>query len=244
MNNKPLEISIKPDALFDYAEEYQIYKKDGVQAYNLIQQDRMEEPAAPGAGFGLINKLLALNSTERNFVKIHMASWDDPVTGMRAMRSAEHYNLKIKSRFFYNQPWAAQENFENQLFLSNKIDEVATAAEKNILAAYISPCNEKNDMVKIAFDGNYINARMTGAAEGDFLNEFIDTLHELKSASHKIRIGLILEEKTNHSKAIFELFITRGLPIDEMFFLAGESKKSILNTFAPDIYFYHPGEIK
>ena len=242
MNNKPLEISIKPDALFDYAEENKIYQKEGMRAYNLIQQHRMEEPATPGAGFGIISKLLALNSAERNFIKVRLSSWDDPVTGMRAMRSAAHYNLKVNSRFYYNQPWAEKKNFENQLFLSNKIDEVATAAQKNILAAYISPCNERSEVVKIAFDGNYINARMTGDSSGNFLDQFIEILNELKGNSEKIRIGLILEEKTNHSQAVFELFVTRGLPIDEMFFLAGESKKSILTKFSPDIYFYHPGE--
>jgi 5'-nucleotidase len=85
-----------------------------------LQLERLEQPAAPGVAFSLVQKLLAFNDAESQRVEVVILSRNDPVSGMRVFRSAQHYGLPIERGSFTQgqPPWRYLQAAERHLFLS------------------------------------------------------------------------------------------------------------------------------
>ena len=100
-----LVVAISSRALFDFEEENQIFEATDDRAYMRLQLDRLDHAAKPGVAFSLVNKLLAFNApaadaAPQQRVEVVILSRNDPVSGMRVFRSAQHYGLPIQRGVF------------------------------------------------------------------------------------------------------------------------------------------------
>jgi 5'-nucleotidase len=86
--NDRLMVAIASRALFDFEEENRLFETGDDQAYMALQMQRLDQPAAPGVAFSLVQKLLAFNR-DRPRVAVVILSRNDPVSGMRVFRSAQ-----------------------------------------------------------------------------------------------------------------------------------------------------------
>ena len=102
-----LVVAISSRALFDFEEENQVFEQGDDRAYMKLQLDRLETPAKPGVAFSLVQKLLAFNTADTQRVEVVILSRNDPVSGMRVFRSAQHYGLPIQRGSFTRgqSPW-------------------------------------------------------------------------------------------------------------------------------------------
>ncbi|HNW62799.1 MAG TPA: 5'-nucleotidase, partial [Piscinibacter sp.] len=91
-----LVVAISSRALFDFEEENQVFEASDDRAYMQLQLQRLERAAKPGVAFSLVNKLLAFNTPGKQRVEVVILSRNDPVSGMRVFRSAQHYGLPIQ----------------------------------------------------------------------------------------------------------------------------------------------------
>src|SRR3954452_9450646 len=89
-----LVVAISSRALFDFEEENRVFEASDDRAYMSLQLERVDSPAKPGVAFSLVNKLLAFNAgAKAPKVEVVILSRNDPVSGMRVFRSAQHYGL-------------------------------------------------------------------------------------------------------------------------------------------------------
>ena len=88
--NGQLVVAISSRALFDFEEENKVFEENDDRSYMDLQLKRLETPAKPGVAFSLVKKLLAFNSPDTQRVEVVILSRNDPVSGMRVFRSAQH----------------------------------------------------------------------------------------------------------------------------------------------------------
>lgn len=162
-NGGPLVVAISSRALFDFEEENRIFEEHNDRAYMQLQLQRLEQPAKPGVAFSLVKKLLAFNETQRKRVEVVILSRNDPVSGMRVFRSAQHYGLGIERGSFTRgqAPWRYLRPLKAHLFLSAHLADVQAALAAGVPAAQVYPLaqlasNQHPDEVRIAFDGDAV----------------------------------------------------------------------------------------
>ena len=182
-----LVVAISSRALFDFEEENEVFEhgegphKD--RAYMNLQLDRLELPAKRGVAFSLVKKLLAFNDTlndkvsgkvndkvndksgnsKTQRVEVVILSRNDPVSGMRVFRSAQHYGLLIERGSFTRgqPPWRYLKPLHANLFLSAHLSDVRAALDAGVPAAQVYPhsahASEAHpNEVRIAFDGDAV----------------------------------------------------------------------------------------
>jgi len=180
-----LVVAISSRALFDFEEENRVFedgmvrppvpgiKKDA--AYMRLQLDRLDVPAKPGVAFSLVKKLLAFNDAPDSLddaspsaklaqrVEVVILSRNDPVSGMRVFRSAQHYGLNIQRGTFNRgeAPWRYLKPLHANLFLSAHLSDVRDALAAGVPAAQVYPhsahASDKHpNEVRIAFDGDAV----------------------------------------------------------------------------------------
>ena len=156
-----LVVAISSRALFDFEEENQVFEQGDDRAYMNLQLDRLETPAKPGVAFSLVQKLLAFNTSEAQRVEVVILSRNDPVSGMRVFRSAQHYGLPIQRGSFTRgqSPWRYLKPLNANLFLSTHLSDVRAALDAGVPAAQVYPhsahASEAHPHeVRIAFDGD------------------------------------------------------------------------------------------
>jgi len=217
-----LVVAISSRALFDFEEENLVFesgfdpgstpdlppgvKKDA--AYMKLQLERLDIPARPGVAFSLVKKLLAFNDAPESAgeaaspappsqrVEVVILSRNDPVSGMRVFRSAQHYGLKIERGTFNRgaPPWRYLKPLNANLFLSTHLSDVRAALEAGVPAAQVYPQSARAsdahpNEVRIAFDGDAV--LFSDEAERVFqsggLNAF--KLHERDKAAQPLLAG-------------------------------------------------------
>jgi 5'-nucleotidase len=158
-----LVVAISSRALFDFEEENRVFEAGDDSAYMQLQLARVEQPARPGVAFSLVNKLLAFNSAERQRVEVVILSRNDPVSGMRVFRSAQHYGLPVQRGVFTRgqPPWRYLRPLAAQLFLSTNEADVRQALAAGVPAARVYPDSARAsaahpEEVRIAFDGDAV----------------------------------------------------------------------------------------
>ncbi|MDP9043576.1 MAG: 5'-nucleotidase [Pseudomonadota bacterium] len=157
-----LVVAISSRALFDFEEENQHFEAHDDRAYMQLQLDRLEQAAKPGVAFSLVNKLLAFNLSAPR-VEVVILSRNDPVSGMRVFRSAQHYGLPIQRGVFTRgkPPWRYLRPLNANLFLSTNEPDVRSALAAGVPAARVYPHSARAsiahpDEVRIAFDGDAV----------------------------------------------------------------------------------------
>ncbi len=158
-----LVVAISSHALFDFEEENQVFEQSDDKAYMRLQLDRVERPAKPGVAFSLVKKLLAFNTPEAQRVEVVILSRNDPVSGLRVMRSAEHYKLPIIRCTFTRgeSPWRYLRPLKANLFLSARAEDVRAALDNGFAAATVATHSAHAQTnypheVRIAFDGDAV----------------------------------------------------------------------------------------
>lgn len=95
-----LVVALSSRALFDFEAENKVFEDGDDSAYMALQLSRLDEIANPGCAFPLVKKLLALNTPEEQRVEVVIVSRNDPVSGLRIFRSAEHHELNLTRGVF------------------------------------------------------------------------------------------------------------------------------------------------
>jgi 5'-nucleotidase len=166
-----LVVAISSRALFDFEEENQHFEATNDRAYMRLQLERLDTAAKPGVAFSLVNKLLSFNGealsgasalpTQR--VEVVILSRNDPVSGMRVFRSAQHYGLPIQRGVFTRgeSPWRYLRPLNAHLFLSTNEADVRSALGAGVPAARVYPNSARASSahpneVRIAFDGDAV----------------------------------------------------------------------------------------
>ncbi len=205
-----LVVAISSRALFDFEEENRVFEANDDRAYMQLQLQRLEEPARPGVAFSLVNKLLAFNPdgprplgpagrppegdrtlSERpggvQRVEVVILSRNDPVSGMRVFRSAQHYGLPIQRGVFTRgeSPWRYLKPLSAHLFLSTNEPDVRSALDAGVPAARVYPNSARASgahphEVRIAFDGDAV--LFSDEAEQVFQREGLDAFQTHESA--------------------------------------------------------------
>ena len=98
-------------------------------AYTAYQIAHEDEVLGPGIAFPLVQKLLAFNTADTQRVEVVILSRNDPVSGMRVFRSAQHYGLPIQRGSFTRgqPPWRYLRPLAANLFLSANEADVRQA---------------------------------------------------------------------------------------------------------------------
>ena len=167
-----LVVAISSRALFDFEEENEVFEQGDDRAYMALQLQRLEIPAKPGVAFSLVKKLLAFNqiaansntaSTNSQPIEVVILSRNDPVSGLRVMKSAAHYDLPIIRCSFTRgeSPWRYLKPLHANLFLSTHLSDVRAALAAGVPAAQVYPqsahASEAHPFeVRIAFDGDAV----------------------------------------------------------------------------------------
>ena len=158
-----LVVAISSRALFDFEEENHVFEQGDDRAYMDLQLQRLEAPAKPGVAFSLVRKLLAFNTAEAQRVEVVILSRNDPVSGMRVFRSAQHYGLPIQRGSFTRgqSPWRYLRPLNANLFLSANLADVRAALDAGVPAAQVYPHSARASEahpheVRIAFDGDAV----------------------------------------------------------------------------------------
>ncbi|WP_296509455.1 5'-nucleotidase [Rhodoferax sp.] len=158
-----LVVAISSRALFDFEEENQVFEQNDDHAYMQLQRQRLDVPAKPGVAFSLVKKLLAFNEPDNQRVEVVILSRNDPVSGMRVFRSAQHYGLAIQRGNFTRgeAPWRYLKPLHANLFLSTHLSDVRAALAAGVPAAQVYPHSahasaEHPNEVRIAFDGDAV----------------------------------------------------------------------------------------
>ena len=172
-----LVVAISSRALFDFEEENRFFEQSDDRAYMKLQLERLEQPAKPGVAFSLVKKLLAFNQGDAPQVEVVILSRNDPVSGMRVFRSAQHYGLPIQRGSFTRgqPPWRYLKPLNANLCLSAHLSDERAALDAGVPAAQVYPHSAHASVahpneVRIAFDGDAVlfsdEAEQVFAAQG------------------------------------------------------------------------------
>jgi 5'-nucleotidase len=191
-----LVVAISSRALFDFEVENQLFEQGDDRAYMQLQLDRLDQPAKPGVAFSLVRKLLAFNEPETQRVEVVILSRNDPVSGMRVFRSAQHYGLPIQRGSFTRgaPPWRYLRPLNANLFLSTHLSDVRAALDAGVPAAQVYPLSAHASEahpheVRIAFDGDAV--LFSDEAERVFQAEGLSAFqqHEKDKAAQPLSAG-------------------------------------------------------
>jgi len=190
-----LVVAISSRALFDFEQENRIFEEGDDRAYMQLQLERLHLPARPGVAFSLVNKLLAFNEGAPR-VEVVILSRNDPVSGMRVFRSAQHYGLPVQRGVFTRgqPPWRYLRPLAANLFLSTNEADVRSALVEGVPAARVYPDSARAsaahaDEVRIAFDGDAV--LFSDEAERIFQAQGLDAFqsHERERAGTPLAPG-------------------------------------------------------
>ncbi len=207
-----LVVAISSRALFDFEQENEVFEQGDDRAYMAMQLARLDQPAKPGVAFSLIKKLLAFNQAPADLqnqltsqttlplaeqpVEVVILSRNDPVSGMRVFRSAQHYGLSIQRGSFTrgHAPWRYLKPLHANLFLSAHLSDVRAALEAGVPAAQVYPQSARAgeaypNEVRIAFDGDAV--LFSDEAERVFQAEGLSAFqkHESEKAQQPLLAG-------------------------------------------------------
>lgn len=192
-----LVIAISSRALFNFEEENHIFEKGDDRAYMALQLSKLNDTAAPGVAFPLVKKLMAFNEPSKPpRVEVVILSRNDPVSGLRVFRSAQHYGLNIERGVFTRgrAPWHYLTPLDAHLFLSANQQDVRAALDTGFPAATVfthsAPASETHpNEIRIAFDGDAV--LFSDEAEQIYKKEGLKAFqeHEINKAGMPLPAG-------------------------------------------------------
>jgi len=194
-NLEQLVVAISSRALFDFEEENALFDPSDDGPYIDLQLARLEQLAKPGIAFRLVKKLLGFNADGIKRVEVVILSRNDPVSGLRVMKSVSGNKLAIERAVFTRgrEPWGYLRPLNANLFLSANTDDVRDALAERFPAAVVytgAPGVDSHpDEVRIAFDGDAVlfGDQSERVYQEQGLNAF--QTHEADNAAHPLEPG-------------------------------------------------------
>jgi 5'-nucleotidase len=155
-----LVIAVSSTALFDLADEHDLYLKLGVDQFREHQRKNRARIPKRGAAFPFIQRLLHLNKiyNDEHPVEVVILSRNHADAGLRVMDAVAHYGLEISRSFFLagQLPYPYMKSVNAVLYLSTNKDEVVKAIQTGCPAGYVLPCQtiptDDDKQLRIAFD--------------------------------------------------------------------------------------------
>lgn len=157
-----LVVGVASSAMFDLSESDKVFRTEGEERYRKYQEENKESPLAPGIAFSFIRRLLSLNDlgggASGPLIEVVLLSRNDPNTGLRVMKSIEHYKLGITRAIFQQgvSPCAYINALSISLFLSSNKSDVLEAIAMDFPAGYVMDSKKIDDpedkTLRIAFD--------------------------------------------------------------------------------------------
>jgi 5'-nucleotidase len=262
---RPLIIGISTTALFDLSEADQIFKTQDFAAFAAYQRANKEKIPEPGAAFPLVKALQKLNTETTHRVEFVIVSRNHPRVCQRVSKAITYYDLGITQWAILGGrsviPYLSAYSIE--LFLSTSVADVRAALDIDIAAAYVVSVAKKihlaDDDIRIAFDGDCVlfsdeaeritrtrgvgefvkserqNA-LTPLGRGPFAS-FVQRLAELQAQNCPIKTALVTARGVAAHERAFTTLEAWGIEPNEIHFLGGKPKGSILKAFGPHIYF-------
>lgn len=262
-----LVVAVSSRALFNLEVEHNIFKTQGLDAYRQYQWDHETDLLTPGAGFSLIKKLLALNTKDKRLVEVIVMSRNSAETSIRLLQSIEHYGLDINRVAFTGGMSIAPylSSFGVHLFLSCFDEDVIAAEKANFPAARIyahEDYGQKLDQIRIAFDADavlfsdaseqiyqtkglpafveneikYRDIALEAGPMASFLFR-LDWLKKQLTDPTQIRTAIVSARDKAAGLRVLKTLKQWQLAVDEVFFLQGAKKASILDSFCADLFF-------
>ena len=155
-----LVVGVASSALFDLSESDAYFTAHGEAKYRIYQDERIDDILAPGVAFPFIQRLLSLNDLRPGnaLVEVIILSHNDPMTGLRVMRSVRAHGLDI-TRSVFTQGQSPHDYigaFEMSLFLTGNRGDVDAAIKAGFPAGHVLPSSATYDArdpsLKVAFD--------------------------------------------------------------------------------------------
>ncbi|MCL7421054.1 MAG: 5'-nucleotidase [Methylobacter sp.] len=163
MSRQKLVVAVSSRALFNLDDSHAIFQTQGKEAFCRYQIEHEDEVLAPGYGFSLVQKFLAINErcVDEPLVEIVLISQNSADTGLRVFNSIIHYGLDITRAAFTSgmSPYNYISAFGAHLFLSANADDVTQALDAGFAAATIlcgSSLTNPSSQLRIAFDGDSV----------------------------------------------------------------------------------------
>ena len=157
-----LVIGVASSALFDLSEPETVFQEYGSAAYHEYQDQHLDDPLPPGVAMPFISRLLRFNALDPQrvddpLVDVIVMSRNSAVTGLRVMRSVEHYGLPVIRAVFTSgrSPFAYCPAFGVSLFLSGDEPSVRAAIHAGVPAGQVlqsASVDDGDDSLRVAFD--------------------------------------------------------------------------------------------
>lgn len=198
LHEKALVIGVASSALFDLAQSDEVFRAQGVDAYEQYQDNHVDEPLKQGVAFPFISRLLEFNKlfdNPKEGVEVIVMSRNSPKTGLRVMNSIEHYGLDITRAIFRSgmSTFDFMRVFNMSLFLSGNEKDVNGAMEKGLPAGCVLPfdgnVDDDTNELRVAFD-------FDGVLAGDSAERFYQ---EAKEKNPKTALKQYGEHEYEHA---------------------------------------------
>ncbi len=179
-----LVIGVASSAVFDLTDSDAVFRRDGEEAYRKFQESNLNSPLPRGIAFPFIKRLLSLNDMSPNsedpLVEVILLSRNDPDTGLRVMKTIEHYGLGITRAIFMQgkSPHEYIPSLNISLFLSGNKRDVDAAIRAGYPAGHVLDSkfddDEQDTGLRIAFDfdGVLINDESESVMQKSGLSDF------------------------------------------------------------------------
>ena len=157
-----LVVGVASSAMFDLTDSDAVFKRDGEALYRQFQERNLNNPLPKGIAFSFIKRLLSLNDlspkSDDPLVEVILLSRNDPDTGLRVMKSIDHYGIGMTRAIFMQgkAPYEFIPALNISLFLSGNKDDVESAIRLNMPAGHVmnsAVIDDNEDAgLRIAFD--------------------------------------------------------------------------------------------
>lgn len=209
LNNR-LVIGVASSAVFDLRESDAVFRSQGEEQYRKFQEENLGVPLPKGIAFPFIKRLLTLNDLSAEpsdpYVEVVLLSRNDPDTGLRVMRTIEHYGLGMTRAIFTQgrSPYEYIPALNIALFLSANKPDVDAAIGLGYPAGQVLDSHfdddEMDKTLRIAFDFDGVLAGDESEAvmQQEGLNAFHD--HEVRNVMQPHNPGPLKEFLVRISK--------------------------------------------
>jgi len=194
-----LVIGVASSAIFDLSACEQVFLDKGEIGYREYQKARVNDPLPLGAAFPFVKRILGLNDLSDDphgdpLIEIVLLSKNDPDTGIRVLKSIEHYGLAVNRAIFTQgqSPYEYIPALNISLFLSANQKDVAGAIHLGLPAGQVLAsksvieCND--DALRIAFDFDGVIVDDEAEAVMHTTND-LDCFHEYEAKNVSRPLG-------------------------------------------------------
>lgn len=205
-----LVIGVASSAVFDLSESDAVFRSQGEEEYRKYQEKNLKLPLPKGIAYPFIKRLLALNDLSLDpsdpLVEVVLLSRNDPDTGLRVMKTIEHYNLRMTRAIFMQgrSPYEYIPALNIALFLSGHKPDVDAAIGLGHAAGQVLDSrfdddeNDKTLRIAFDFDGVLAGDESESVMQTSGLTAFHD--HEVKNVMEPHNPGPLKEFLVRISK--------------------------------------------